>query len=449
MSHTTFATLLLLSPAALAQSTSEAGASKPAPSAATAPSLGSSLQQDLEARLAALEKQVADQKVAREAAEKAAKSKWYEKLSLRGYTQFRYTTLFNRDLSPNLVVPNDPSVSETDTLNIRRGRITLSGDVSDHVSLYAQLDFYGSVGGSGDKGLQSRDLYADIFLDDAKEYRFRAGLSKVPFGWVNLQSSQNRAPMERADAINSAAEGERDFGLYFYWAPKEIRDLFKQLVKSGLKGSGDYGVFGVGAYSGQGPNRSDLNGDVHWAARLAYPFRFGEKQIAEFAVQGYTGDYVVGTQAIAGTTPTVDSQGVDDERVGVTAVLYPQPFGFEAEWNWGVGPELNSALTTINSESLQGGYLQANYLLETSKGNVFPFARWNYFDGARKFAKNAPWDQVNELDLGFEWSPWPELEVSVMYTYTFERTDTTDVSGTAYEKAQDDQRIGFQLQWNY
>lgn len=158
---------------------------------------------------------------------------------------------------------------------------------------------------------------------------------------------------------------------------------------------------------------------------------------------------MVGTQAIAGTTPTVDSQGVDDERVGVTAVLYPQPFGFEAEWNWGVGPELNSALTTINSESLQGGYLQANYLLETSKGNVFPFARWNYFDGARKFAKNAPWDQVNELDLGFEWSPWPELELSVMYTYTFERTDTTDVSGTAYEKAQDDQRIGFQLQWNY
>lgn len=449
MSHTTFATLLLLSPAALAQSTSEAGASKPAPSAATAPSLGSSLQQDLEARLAALEKQVADQKVAREAAEKAAKSKWYEKLSLRGYTQFRTTTLFNRDLSPNLVVPNDPSVSETDTLNIRRGRITLSGDVSDHVSLYAQLDFYGSVGGSGDKGLQSRDLYADIYLDDAKEYRFRAGLSKVPFGWVNLQSSGNRAPMERPDAINSAAEGERDFGLYFYWAPKEIRELFKHLVKSGLKGSGDYGVVGVGAYSGQGPNRSDLNGDVHWAARLAYPFRFGEKQIAEVAIQGYTGDFVVGTQAIAGTTPTVDSQGVDDERVGVTAVLYPQPFGFEAEWNWGVGPELNSALTTINSESLQGGYLQANYLLETSKGNVFPFARWNYFDGARKFAKNAPWDQVNELDLGFEWSPWPELEVSVMYTYTFERTDTTDVSGTAYEKAQDDQRIGFQLQWNY
>lgn len=447
MSHRPVAAALLLSPTLFAQSTAPAEAS--APKAGSFEASVSALQQDFEARLAALEAQVAEQKTAREAAEKAAKSKWYEKISLRGYTQFRTTTLFNRDLSPNLVVPNDPSVSETDTLNIRRGRITLSGDVSEHVSLYAQLDFYGSVGGGGDKGLQSRDLYADIYLDDAKEYRFRAGLSKVPFGWVNLQSSGNRAPMERADAINSAAEGERDFGMYFYWAPKEVRDLFKQLVKSGLKGSGDYGVVGIGAYAGQGPNRVDLNGDVHWAARLAYPVRFGEKQIAEFGVQGYTGDFVVSTQAIGGVTPTVDSQGVDDERLGVTAVLYPQPFGFEAEWNWGVSPELNSALTAIDAQSLQGGYLQANYLLETSKGNVFPFARWNYFDGARKFGKNAPWDHVNEVDLGFEWSPWPELELSVMYTYTFERTDTTDVSGTAYEKAEDDQRIGFQLQWNY
>lgn len=439
------AALALPLPNALAQSESaEKVAGSPLDASVAA------LKQDFESRLAALEKQVNEQKTAREAAEKAAKSKWYEKLSLRGYTQFRYTTLFNKDITPDLNVPNDPSVSETDTLNIRRGRITLSGDVSEHLSLYAQLDFYGSVGGSGDKGLQSRDLYADIYLDDDKEYRLRAGLSKVPFGFANLQSSGNRAPMERADAINSAAEGERDFGLFFYWAPKEVRDLFKQLVKSGLKGSGDYGVFGVGAYAGQGPNRVDLNGDVHWAMRLAYPFKFGEKQIAEVGLAGYAGDFVVNTTAIGATpAPTVDTQGVNDERVAVTAIVYPQPIGIEAEWNWGVGPELNSALTQINEQSLQGGYVQANYLVETSKGNLFPFVRWQYFDGARKFAKNAPWDEVNELDFGFEWSPWPELEVSVMYTHTFGRTNTTDTSGTPYEKTDGEDRIGFQLQWNY
>src|SRR3712207_8809216 len=53
-------------------------------------------------------------------------------------------------------------------------------------------------------------LFRSIAIDDAKEHRFRVGQSKVPFGWVNLQSSQNRAPLERPDALNQAVEGERD-----------------------------------------------------------------------------------------------------------------------------------------------------------------------------------------------------------------------------------------------
>jgi len=126
--------------------------------------------------------------------------------------------------------------------------------------------------------------------------------------------------------------------------------------------------------------------------------------------------------------------------------MYPQPFGIEAEWNWGRGPELASNYASVEVESLQGGYVQFNYLLDTSKGNVFPFVRWHYFDGARKFARNAPWDEVNELDLGFEWSPWPELELSVMYTHTFDRTNTATAP---YDKVEGEDRVGFQVQWNY
>jgi hypothetical protein len=408
------------------------------------------LKQDFEARLAALEKQVGEEKAAREAAEKAAKGKWYEKISLRGYTQFRTTSLFNEDMTPNLVVPADSSVSEKETFMIRRGRFIFSGDVSEHVFLYAQFDAFGSVGGSGDKGLQTRDLYADVAIDADKEYRFRVGQSKVPYGFVNLQSSQNRAPMERPDALNSAVEGERDIGVFFYWAPKEIREVFRQLVRKGLKGSGDYGVLGFGAYSGQGLNRSDQNGEFHWIGRASYPFTFDNGQILELGAQAYAGDFVVSTQALGATTPTAKSDGLDDERVALSATLYPQPFGFEAEWTWGEGPELNSTRTAVEVASLEGGYLQANCLIETSKGPVFPFVRWNYFDGARKFRANAPENKINELDIGFEWSPWPELELAIMYTRTFKRTDTTDTTGpTFYEEAQDEDRLAFQLQWNY
>ncbi len=403
----------------------------------------------LEARLDAkdTEMQALQKKLA---AKSESQAKWYDKLSIRGYGQIRYTTLYNEDNTPNLIVPNDRSVNEAETFLLRRGRVILSGDVTDHLFIYAQADFAGSTGVSGsDTAVQMRDFYGDIAIDDDKEYRFRVGQSKVPFGWVNLQSSQNRAPIERPDALNSAFEGERDMGAYLYWAPKHIRDLLRDLVRSGRKGSGDYGVIGVGAFAGQGPNRSDLNGEVHFVARASYPFEFADKQVVELGVQGYTGDFVVGTTALGGTTPTVDTDGVRDERGGVTFVLYPQPFGLEAEWNWGRGPQLQEDLLTIEEENLQGGYVQANWMVKAESGVWFPFARWNYFDGARKFARNAPEDQVNEVDFGIEYCPVPEVELTVMYTHTFWRTDTTDTTGTPYEEARGEHRIGFQVQVNF
>ncbi len=291
-----------------------------------------------------------------------------------------------------------------------------------------------------------RDMYADIALDPEKEYRFRLGQSKVPFGFVNLQSSQNRAPLERPDALNSAVEGERDLGAYFYWAPQAIRERFKHLVRAGLKGSGDYGVFGIGAFSGQGLNRSDRNGELHWIARASYPFAFDNGQVLELGVQAYGGDYVVTTQPIDGVTPTADPDGVDDERVGVSAVLYPQPLGFEFEWNWGRGPQLSRDLASIDDRSLHGGYAQVNYALGDDHPTLFPFMRWSYYDGGRKFGRNAPWDEVNELDIGCEWSPWPELEIAAMYTRTFHRTNTVD---PPFDEVEDANRLAFQVQWSF
>ncbi|MBM3773272.1 MAG: hypothetical protein FJW27_18680 [Acidimicrobiia bacterium] len=54
-------------------------------------------------------------------------------------------------------------------------------------------------------------------LDTQNAWRLRFGQSKVPFGSVNMQSSQNRAPLERPDALNSAVEGERDLGAALMW----------------------------------------------------------------------------------------------------------------------------------------------------------------------------------------------------------------------------------------
>lgn len=409
-------------------------------------------QRGLEQRLEALEQRLGrtealleERTRALEALQGSSEPAWYQRISLRGYTQARFTSLFGEDYTPDLSVPADRSVNEAETFFIRRGRFIFSGDVHERVFLYAQSDFNASVGGSGDFGVQMRDLYADIALEELKEHRVRVGQSKIPYGWINMQSSQNRLPMERPDAINSAAEGERDVGAFYYWAPAAIRSLFRKLVRDGLKGSGDYGVLGFGAYSGQGSNRSDRNGEVHWIARASYPFAWNG-ELWEFGVQGYTGRFVPTTGAIAGTTPTAPEQGLLDERVGLTGVLYPQPFGLEAEWNWGRSPELSEDLTSVGVGDLGGGYVQACYRIQRGEATWIPFVRWNLFDGARKFARNAPGSTVDELDFGIEWSPFPAVELTLMFTQTFERTNTNEAP---YGSTEDAQRLGLQLQFNY
>jgi len=378
----------------------------------------------------------------------ALANKWYEKISIRGYTQFRHSNVYSEE-GPPLEIPADRSVNPNESILIRRGRLVFSGDITNHLTLYAQTDFNGSTG-AADFSLQMRDLYGDISLDSKKEFRFRIGQSKVPYGWSNMQSSSNRGPFERADSINSAVEGERDYGAYFMWAPSEARQRFRDLGP--LKGSGDYGVVAAGIYAGQGPNRPDLNGIVHGVARVSYPFKTSGGKFFELGLQAYHGKFVTQPQTITvGTTsitPTIPLRGVIDQRVALSAIWYPQPLGIETEWNIGRGPELSSDFRRIESTFLNGGYVQVNYLRrkQGSQTFLFPFARWNYFDGGRKFARNAPNDRINELDLGFEFAPWPEIEITPLYSRTFRRTRTGIFP---YDVTKNANRVGIQVQWNY
>jgi hypothetical protein len=379
---------------------------------------------------------------------RALAGKWYERISLRGYTQFRRHETGGGS-GAAVEVPADRSVNANESFAIRRGRFIFSGDISDHLALYAQSDFNASTG-APDFSLQMRDLYADIAFDKAKAWRIRLGQSKVPYGFVNLQSSQNRAALERPDALNSAVEGERDLGAALMWASPVARQRFRDLVSQGLKGSGDYGVAAFGFYSGQGLNRSDQNGRAHVMARVSYPFKTPGGQFYELGIQAYRGRFVAPTQAItaggATFTPTQVADGALDQRVALSAVVYPQPFGLEAEWTLGEGPELSPDLRTIGAQRLHGGYVQLHYRTRNRGGTWFPFTRWQYYDGGRKFGRNAPHDEVNEMDFGLEFARWAEVELTGVYTRTFRRTRT---STFPFPNARDANRFGLQVQWNY
>jgi phosphate-selective porin len=374
--------------------------------------------------------------------------KWYDRIGLRGYIQFRYNETIDGDNNEVSHWP-DRSVGDNTSFFIRRARLIFFGDISDHLYLYVQPDFASTPSGSSTTHFgQLRDAYGDIFFDKKKEFRVRVGQSKIPFSFENMQSSQLRLALDRNDALNSCCRDERDIGAFFYWTPTHIRERFRSLLSRNLKGSGDYGLFALGAYNGQGANRFEQNDQLHLISRFTYPYEFENGQIFEAGIQAYTGRFVPGIGANRdGINPDINSpeSGFRDRRIGIHTVLYPQPIGFQAEWNWGEGPELNDFQTSINNASLQGGYIQAMYKLDTERyGTWFPFVKWQYYDGALKFERNAPKTSVQDIELGLEWQPTPELELVAIYTLM----DRTNVRNAAYRQFEAD-IFRLQLQWNF
>ena len=332
---------------------------------------------------------------------------WFEKIKLRGYTQSRYNRL--GETNDRLVnLQGDRSIGGDGGFLIRRARLIFFGDVHEHVSIYLQPDLASTAGDQAHVGIL-RDWYADVFIDKRKEFRFRVGQSKVPYGFENMQSSQNRLPFDRSDALNSAVKDERDLGLFFYWAPEHIRARFKHLVDSGLKGSGDYGVVALGLYNGQTANQTEKNDQPHVVARITWPFQIGN-QIVEVGAGGYTGKFKV--------KKGDDVGGADefrDARVHASFVLYPQPFGLQLEYNVGVGPELRG--NQVQERVLHGGYAMAMLKI----GPVTPYVRGVIYEGGRKFETNAPRYVIREIEGGVEWQVWKALEMTASYNYA-ERT---------------------------
>jgi hypothetical protein len=227
---------------------------------------------------------------------------------------------------------------------------------------------------------------------------------------------QNRLDFDRDDAINSAQSNERDIGVFYYWARPAIRARFAELTSSGLKGSGDYGEFAAGIYSGQGLNQPSANSNYHYVARYTYPFKLRNGQFIETSIQAYTGKYSV-TSVSSGTTGQKDFL-YNDQRMAVSLIVYPQPFGFQAEYNWGTGPQYNTQTKYIDQHSLNGGYALVSYRRVFPRNVVVtPYSRFTYYNGGKKFELDARKYIVVEGDFGVEVQFGKYFEVTPQYQY--------------------------------
>ena len=388
--------------------------------------------------------------------EKSAPKRWYERLRLRGYTQLRYNALLDGDATApaglsRLRSVHDSSINDNGGFSLRRVRLVLQGDVTDDIELYLQHDFGSAVNNQSNaeprQGFgQLRDAYVDLFLDEAHSFRLRFGQSKVPIGWENLQSSSNRIPFDRSDAINSAVPGERDIGVVAYYTPPEVQRVWDRLAANGQKLFGNYGAFGLALYNGQGTNRAERNDSLMKVAMATWPLEL-DGLGASFRGQVLE---LGGSAMLNKVRPEVRSGGVSafdfrEERIGVHAILYPQPFGIQAEWAWGKGPQFDIVTQRIVEAPLGGGYVQLTYDLgETAIGTLRPYGRWQRYRGGWKAATNAPRLETDELEFGVEWPFMEELELTLAYA----RMKRREADERRLGRAEGD-LIRTQLQWNY
>lgn len=407
---------------------------------------------------------------------KKEKKSWTSHVNIRGYVQNRSNFMLGGDgddasnpvdMWMDRSVGTDRSVNATDkNFFIRRARIIIFGDFGERLSYYIQPDFNVNTGGTNGFA-QLRDAYGDVHLTKDRVHRVRVGQSKVPFGFENLQSSGNRLALDRADSLNSAVRDERDTGAFYYYTPTDVQALFEEIGKLGLKHSGNYGMLGAGFYNGQGANRPELNDNWHFVARATYPWKTESGQIFEAGIQAYTGDFVPTLGAYRRTatvsaTPVIENgpngryrNGFKDERVALSFMMYPQPFGFTGEWNWGSTPGLDITTNTVRQQSLNGGYLQAMYKIDNfqffdTNGVLIPFVRWQYFDGYNKAEANAPQNNVNDWEWGVEWQIAPEVELVAEY-HRMRRNNlvTGNRAGTRDYQSFDADALRVQLQYNF
>ena len=380
---------------------------------------------------------------------KSEEKKWYDKMRFSGYAQFRYNRLL--ESNPDLKCEQcDKSWGENNSFAFRRARLVYQGQVHPRVFAYIQFDYAGTIKSKTDKTenihyLQVRDAYFDLGLDDKNEFRLRIGQSKVPYGFENMQSSSNRLPFDRSDALNSAVPNERDFGAFFMWAPEKIRKLQRDtLAANGNKGMGDYGVFTIGVYNGQTANKPELNNQLHAVAKLSYPFRIAN-QIIEPGVMAYSGRFVLSPDNITSGVGISQDSEYDDERLAVGLMIQPKPLGVLAEYTIGKGPEYNSTLDSIMTQNLKGEFVTLSYR-KVIKEQVFqPYIRIQSYDGGKKMEKDARSYQVKEWETGIEWIPVKNFEFTLAYLQSHRQY--SDKSTSNYNEKGHLLRI--QCQFNY
>lgn len=395
-------------------------------------------------------------------AEFTGSPRWYERITMYGYGQFRYNLVDNSITRTY----HDASVGTTaygaqPGFFFRRIRWVVTGQVSEHVAFFIQPDLASNISGNT-HAVSMRDAYGDWIFDKNKEFRLRIGLQRVPCSFDNWQASRVRMAIDRADATNSCAPSERDMGISFMYSPKIAQARFKQMLDYGY-GAGDYGVFHIQVDNSAGLNVAENNKNKRVSVRLAWPWELPGGRLMETGMNAGYGTWHVSMGSATANANNVQLYSVNspqcvgasaaqfsamnclgarnylDERINFYVYMPPQPWGFIAEYVTGRAPNRNGQ-GVVEVSSFNGGYVQGHYQWKYSDVGLANFySRWQTYNGGLKFQTGAPNDRMWEVESGIAWQPDPQWEFTVAWdimnrnSYLFAYNQTATSPGRQIE----------------
>jgi hypothetical protein len=176
-------------------------------------------------------------------------------------------------------------------------------------------------------------------------------------------------------------------------------------------------------------------------ARFTYPVELPSGQFVEASIQGFSGRFVPPTRS-AGVTSVREYR---DERAAVSFIWYAQPFGLQAEYNIGRGPQFVAGTNSIETQRIEGGYVQAMYRFEHDGQFIQPFVRVHEYRGGKKMEQDARRFDVQEFEAGVEWIPFTNFELTVQYT----TSDRLFEDAATVGNRQEGRFLRIQAQFNY
>lgn len=254
------------------------------------------------------------------------------------------------------------SGSQTDMF-LRRNRITLSGQYSDSIGFYAQLEAGSdSRAGNDNRSVYYRDAY--VTLDYSDPVRFIVGRFKNTFSRENLEACLEPLTLDRAEVISyTPFGGTRDTGVAMWGNLADAKFQYRVMLSDGREGDEvvkdsprvtarvhytaldpeyDYGyrgtylgtrkvmTFGLGydyqpdvAYADY-PARSDPQDYSAWTADVfyEYPYDFGTVTASAAAF-----DYDVGDAINQNPDPELTVNTQLDGYYAKFGYLFPKPVG--------------------------------------------------------------------------------------------------------------------------